>query len=134
VTFICVGPGRWGTVNPDLGVPVGYGDIYNTRALIELAGEGIGSAPEASFGTHFFQDLMESNIYPLAIYLDDKDVVFCRRFFYNTPNRLSQFIPEADIWNRYLRVIEVATFRPENHIDIIMDDEQGRTVAFLQHD
>jgi len=134
VTFICVGPGRWGTVNPDLGVPVGYGDIYNTRALIELAGEGIGSAPEASFGTHFFQDLMESNIYPLAIYLDDKDVVFSRRFFYNTPNRLSQFIPEADNWNRYLRVIEVATFRPENHIDIIMDDEQGRTVAFLQHD
>ena len=31
-TFICVGPGRWGTSNPDLGVGVGYADIYNTRA------------------------------------------------------------------------------------------------------
>ena len=62
--FICVGPGRWGTSTPDLGVRVGYGDIYNTRALVELAGEGIGPAPEPSFGTHFFQDLVESNIYP----------------------------------------------------------------------
>ena len=58
-TFICIGPGRWGTTNPDLGVRIGYSDIYNTRALIELTGEGIGTAPEASFGTHFFQDLVE---------------------------------------------------------------------------
>ena len=57
--FICVGPGRWGTTNPDLGVSIGYGDIYHTRALVELAGQGIGHAPEASFGTHFFQDLVE---------------------------------------------------------------------------
>ena len=45
-TFICVGPGRWGTSNPDLGVRVGYGDIYHTRALVELTGKDIGSAPE----------------------------------------------------------------------------------------
>ena len=73
-TFITIGPGRWGTINPDLGVPINYGDIYNTRALIELSGHGISAAPEPSFGTHFFQDLVEANIYPLAIYLDDPDV------------------------------------------------------------
>ncbi|MFM8320329.1 MAG: PEP/pyruvate-binding domain-containing protein, partial [Chloroflexota bacterium] len=56
-TFICIGPGRWGTSTPDLGVRIGYGDIYYTRALVELTGQGIGAAPEASFGTHFFQDL-----------------------------------------------------------------------------
>src|SRR3990172_5714124 len=48
--FICVGPGRWGTSNPDLGIRIGYGDIYNTRALIELAGKGIGAAPEDLVG------------------------------------------------------------------------------------
>ena len=35
-TFICVGPGRWGTSTPNLGVYVAYGDIYRTRALVEL--------------------------------------------------------------------------------------------------
>ena len=86
--FICIGPGRWGTTNPDLGVHIGYSDIYNTRSLIELSGEGVGSAPDASFGTHFFQDLVEAKIYPLAIFLDDEDVVFNREFFYETPNSL----------------------------------------------
>ena len=90
--FISVGPGRWGTSTPDLGVHVAYGDIYNTRALIELSGKGIGSAPEPSFGTHFFQDLMEAQIYPLAVYLDDEDMVFHHDFFYQTPNHLEDFV------------------------------------------
>ena len=37
--FIAVGPGRWGTSTPDLGVHVAYGDIYNARSLVELSGE-----------------------------------------------------------------------------------------------
>ncbi|MBW6467533.1 MAG: PEP/pyruvate-binding domain-containing protein, partial [Brevefilum sp.] len=44
--FICVGPGRWGTSNPDLGVHVDYADIFNCKALVELSGAGIGLAPE----------------------------------------------------------------------------------------
>jgi hypothetical protein len=74
--FICIGPGRWGSSNSDLGVSVDYGDIYNTRSLVELAGQGIGPAPEPSLGTHFFQDLLEQQIYPLAIYLDDRRKYF----------------------------------------------------------
>jgi hypothetical protein len=83
-SFICVGPGRWGTNNPDLGVRVTYSDIYHTRALVELTGKNIGGAPEASFGTHFFQDLVESKIFPLAIYLEDEGAIFNHDFFYQT--------------------------------------------------
>ncbi len=43
--FICIGPGRWGSSNADLGVPINYGDIYHTRALVELAGQGYRAAP-----------------------------------------------------------------------------------------
>jgi hypothetical protein len=132
--FICVGPGRWGTSNPDLGIHIGYGDIYNTRALVELAGQGIGSAPEASFGTHFFQDLVESNIYPLAIYLDDKDVVFNRGFFYDTPNRLLDLVPNESNLINCLRLIEVDDFRTGHHLELVMDDEQGRAAAYLVAD
>jgi hypothetical protein len=132
--FILVGPGRWGTSNPDLGIHIGYGDIYHTRALVELAGQGVGSAPEASFGTHFFQDLVESNIYPLAIYLDDKGVVFNREFFYKTPNRLSDFLADQSMFTDCIRLIDVAAYRPGHHLELVMDDEQGISVAFLVPD
>jgi hypothetical protein len=133
-TFICLGPGRWGSTNPDLGVPVGYSDIYNTKALVEISGGGTGIAPEPSFGTHFFQDLVEANIYPLAIYLDDENVEFNRKFFYKTPNQLGKFLPDRGQLDRYLRLIDVKAIRPNHTIKLIMDDEKSRAVAFLSPD
>ena len=131
--FICLGPGRWGTSTPDLGVHVAYGDIYNTRALIELSGQKVGTSPEPSFGTHFFQDLMEAQIYPLAINLDDKGVIFNREFFYSTPNRLSAWYPAPDeILLNTLRLIAVPDFAPGHLLTLIMNDNEGRAVGFLE--
>ncbi len=110
--YICVGPGRWGTSNPDLGVYINYGDIYNTRALIELTGEGYGLAPEPSLGTHFFQDLLESQIYPLALNLDDKDVRFNRDFFYASKNHLLDYLPGEAELSHCLRIIHVKSSHP----------------------
>jgi hypothetical protein len=133
-TFICIGPGRWGTNNPDLGVSIGYADIYNTKALVEITGKGIGVAPEASFGTHFFQDLVEANIYPLAVYLDDQDVIFKDDFFYSTPNKLGDFLPAEKGKGGILRLIEVASYRPGHHLELVMDDNQGLAAAYLDPD
>jgi len=133
-TFICIGPGRWGTTNPDLGVHIGYADIYNTHSLVELAGKGIGPAPEPSFGTHFFQDLVEANIYPLAIDIDDDDVIFNRDFFYNTPNRLTKIAPSESGLEESLRLIEVSSFRTGYHLELIMDEQAGQAIALLQSD
>jgi hypothetical protein len=133
-TFISVGPGRWGTSTPDQGVHIGYADIYNTSALVEISGEGIGSAPEPSFGTHFFQDLMEAQIFPIAICMDDKGVVFNRSFFYETPNRLSEWISVDEALFKSLRLIAVEDFRAGHHLTLIMNDDQNQAVAFLQKD
>jgi hypothetical protein len=133
-TFICIGPGRWGTTNTDLGVFVGYADICNAGALIELTGTGIGSAPEPSLGTHFFQDLMEAQIYPVAIRLDDTNTNFNHDFFYNTPNRLREYIDSESDQDDCLRLIEVASFKTGHHLDLVMDDEKGQAVAFLAPD
>jgi hypothetical protein len=132
--FICVGPGRWGTTNPDLGVRIGYSDIYHSKALVELSGQGVGILPEPSFGTHFFQDLIESSIYPLAVYLDDDDAVFNREFFYDTVNSLTEISPRDANLADSLRLIKVSNFRPDHHLDLVMDDEAGRAVAFLAPD
>jgi hypothetical protein len=134
-TFIAVGPGRWGTSTPDLGVHVAYSDIYNARALVELTGKAIGASAEPSFGTHFFQDLMEAEIYPLAVFLDDKDAVFNRDFFYSTPNRFEEFIfiDKPHILSA-LRLVAVHDYRPNHHMDLIMDSQKNRAVAFLAKD
>jgi hypothetical protein len=131
--FICVGPGRWGTSTPDLGVHITYGDIYNTRALVEISGQGVGSSPEPSFGTHFFQDLMEAHIYPLAVFLDDADAVFSRDFFYKTPNRLMEWLDSADkALEKCLRLIAVQDFNAGYHLNLVMDDDEGRAVGYLE--
>jgi hypothetical protein len=133
-TFIAVGPGRWGTSTPDLGVHVAYGDIYNARSLVELSGESVGTSPEPSFGTHFFQDLMEAHIYPLAVFLDDKDILFNHDFFYETPNKVLKFISIDKRLTRTLRLLAVKDYRPGHHIDLVMDGQKGRAVAFLVPD
>jgi hypothetical protein len=133
-SFVCVGPGRWGSANTDLGVFVSYADIHRTGALVELSGEGIGPAPEPSLGTHFFQDLMEAEIYPLALDLDRPGSSFKRSFFYWTPNRLSQWIDPDPALESCLRLIHVADHRVGHHLDLVMDDEEGKALAYLVPD
>jgi hypothetical protein len=133
-SFICVGPGRWGSLNIDLGVYVCYSDICNTAALVEVTGKGVGLAPEPSLGTHFFQDLMEAQIYPLAIYLDDREVIFNHDFFYNTPSCLTDWIQWDNRQTPCIRLLEVAAFKPGYHLELAMDDEQGLAVAFISPD
>ncbi len=132
--FICVGPGRWGTVNPDLGIKVSYGDIYNTRALIELSGQDVGPAPEPSYGTHFFQDLIEAEIFPLSVHLDDKNTIFNRSFFYDSPNHLREWLPDTSIREGDLRVLHVEDFLPASSMELIMDSEAGQVMAFVSEE
>lgn len=131
-SYICIGPGRWGSVNPDLGIFVSYADIHNAGALVELAGKNIGLAPEPSLGTHFFQDLMEAQIYPLAIQLDDEKSYFNEAFFQHTPNIIQQFLQVSDELAKCVRLIDVQAYRPGYTLDLVMDDEVGKAVAFLR--
>src|SRR5690606_21851567 len=97
-------------------------------------GQGIGPAPEPSLGTHFFQDLIEQQIYPLAIYLNDEQSIFNREFFESTPNRLEEWLTVDERIRNSLRVIHVSDFRPNSHLRIVMSDEKSRAVAYLERD
>jgi hypothetical protein len=130
-SFILVGPGRWGTTNPDLGVHIDYADIYNSKALIEVFGIGMGIAPEPSLGTHFFQDLIEAEIYPLAISLDDRDTIFNRAFFYETPNVLEKWLHVDGRMAEYLRLIKVDSYCAGCMLNLTMNEEKGLAVAYL---
>jgi hypothetical protein len=126
-----VGPGRWGTTNSDLGVFVSYADIFNAAALVELSGLGVGPTTEPSLGTHFFLDLMEAQIYPLAICFDDPDSCFNQAFFYDSPNVISDWIEVSEHLADCIRVIDARTFQEDHHLELVMDDEAGKALAFF---
>ena len=129
--FILVGPGRWGSTNTDLGIPIGYSDIFNTRALVELSGSGIGPDPEPSLGTHFFQDLLEAQIYPLAVMLDDPLSILQPSFFYHAPNQLTDFIEAEEHEKEWIRVISINQYRRDHLMRLVMDEERSTALGYL---
>ena len=130
--FILMGPGRWGSSNADLGLPISYGDINNTRVLVEIAlprGEGI---PDVSYGTHFFQDLVETRIYPLPLFPADAGTIFNRAFFQDAPNALALLLPQDTECAEYIKVIHVPAFTRGRHLQIVMNEEKGEALAYLK--
>lgn len=73
---LLLGPGRWGTTTPSLGIPVHFTEICNMSVICELASAEAGFMPELSYGSHFFQDLVESDIFYVAIFDGEKGVHF----------------------------------------------------------
>ncbi|RMF05384.1 MAG: hypothetical protein D6768_01250 [Chloroflexi bacterium] len=129
--FILMGPGRWGSSNIDLGVRVTYADIYNARMLIEIATSKNGATPEVSYGTHFFQDLVESNILPLALFPDSAGSVFNRPFFEQSPNALPRFLPEYATFAKHIRVIDVPDVTQGKFLRVVMNSEKNKGLGYL---
>jgi hypothetical protein len=74
--MLLIGPGRWGTSSPELGIPVRFADISRVAVLVEVAELGAGMIPDLSFGSHFFQDLVESRIAYVALFPQESGTVF----------------------------------------------------------
>lgn len=129
-TFILIGPGRWGSSDYLQGVPITYADIFNTRALVELAVHQRGYTPEPSYGTHFFQDLVESHIYPLAVYPEEPGDYFNWEFVRQATDLTSQLLPPARCpAARCIKVVHIPTERPGHQLRVVMDGQQA--VAYL---
>lgn len=129
--FILLGPGRWGSSNIDLGVNVSYADIYNTQLLGEIAMEQSGETPELSYGTHFFQDLVESGIYPLALCPAEPGEEFNAAFLDSAPNVLADLLPADREYSSVIKVIEVPAVSGGRFLDIIMDADKETALGYL---
>ncbi len=130
--FILMGPGRWGTSNVELGLKVTYADIYNARALIEIAQSHHDDTLEVSYGTHFFQDLVEARIYPLPLYPNASDTVFNRGFFDRAANTLGELLPADAGCARFIKVIDVPAVTGGRYLELVMDSEQDEALAYLK--
>jgi pyruvate,water dikinase len=130
--FVLMGPGRWGSRGDiRLGVPVTYADISNAAILVEVARKKGGYIPDLSFGTHFFQDLVESNIRYLPLYPDDPEVVFNEAFFLRSPNALASLAPEFGGLAEVLRVIDVPGATGGRVLRVLMNGDLDEAVGLL---
>lgn len=104
-TLMLVGPGRWGTSTPELGVPVKMADIDAVSVLCECAVMHEGLVPDVSLGSHFFNDLVELDMLYLAVHPERSDDLLARELLRTAPSRLLEVIPDATAWDEVVRVI-----------------------------
>jgi predicted nucleotidyltransferase len=129
--FILVGPGRWGSRGDiKLGVSVTYSDINNTAMLIEIARKTGDYLPDLSFGTHFFQDLVESEIRYLPLYPDD-DGLLNMKILHASHNLLSAIVPEYEQLAGVLRVIDIPSSASGRILKVLMNSELDEAIALL---
>jgi hypothetical protein len=105
---VLLGPGRWGTTTPALGVPVTFIDINRVSVLVEIVGMREHLVPDVSLGTHFLNDLVEMDMLYLALLPGDGESLLNAEFFASAPNRLLDLVPDAGRWESTVRVIDCA--------------------------
>jgi len=81
--YVLVGPGRWGTSDSWLGIPVKWPHISNARVIVESGLENYRIEP--SQGTHFFQNLTSFGVGYLTINPYIKDGFFDEDFLSKLP-------------------------------------------------
>jgi hypothetical protein len=104
--IMLVGPGRWGTTTPSLGVPVTFADISPVTVLCELVMMRENLVPDVSLGTHFFNDLVEREILYIAFFPRRSGNSLDRKFFEDSwPNRLEELLPAYGEWSHVVRLL-----------------------------
>jgi hypothetical protein len=130
--IVLMGPGRWGSTNLELGIDVRYGEIDNACALIELAREESGHVPEVSYGTHFFQDLVEEGIIYMPVWPDDPGSEFNERFFEAEPNALLELVPGAEDVLDVVKVIDLGAENRGRTGVVVADPRSRKALMYLE--
>ena len=129
-TVMLVGPGRWGTSMPSLGVPVSFAEINTVSVLCEVALMHAGLVPDVSLGTHFFNDLVEMDMLYLAVAPEKEGHVLNDAFFQNAPNHLVELLPSAEEWVEAIRVIDAPA--PGTTVFLNVDSMKQKAVCYVE--
>lgn len=107
--LMLIGPGRWGTSTPSLGVPVQFTDIGRAAILCEIDRIHAGLIADMSLGTHFFNEMVERNLLYLAVRVGHEDTILDTEYLEQFPNRLGDYLDDsARDWSRIVTVIHPA--------------------------
>ncbi|RPJ08991.1 MAG: pyruvate, phosphate dikinase, partial [Deltaproteobacteria bacterium] len=129
--FALLGPGRWGSNDINLGVRVSYANINKAKLLMEIAFARDGYTPEVSYGTHFFQDLVEADIVIVPLFPDDPGAIFNESFLINSQNVLKDVVPEAEDCEQVVRVIHVPSVCNGDSLQVYLDSLNRKGTGFF---
>ena len=91
---VLLGPGRWGTSTISLGVPVVFMEICHFISVAEVSYNERGLVPELSYGSHFFQDLVEAGTFYTALHQEEEDCTYRDEKLQELPECFLDFVPE----------------------------------------
>jgi len=129
--YALLGPGRWGSNDINLGVKVTYANINKARLLVEVAFAKEGYKPEVSYGTHFFQDLVEADIVIVPLFPDDPGMILNEDFLLKSENILARVAPEVKDCERTVRVLHVPSVCGGDYLHLYLDVDSQRGVGFI---
>ena len=101
--LMLIAPGRIGTSSPELGVPTAFSDISSFKVLCETEESSAGYNPELSYGSHFFQDLVEAEMLYTAIFQSEQTLTFAPEKL----NRFPDLIGEFEQGKEYFKLVHV---------------------------
>ncbi|HNS19717.1 MAG TPA: PEP/pyruvate-binding domain-containing protein [Sedimentisphaerales bacterium] len=101
-----LGPGRWGTSDPFLGIPVAFAEVNRAAVLCEIVQMHENLVPDVSLGTHFLNELVETDMLYLALFPDRGNNYLRADLFESSPNRLLQLVPKAGRWVDVVKVVD----------------------------
>jgi hypothetical protein len=130
--LLLAGPGRWGTVEPSLGVPVSFAEISRVTALCEIIEMRGGLVPDVSLGTHFFNDLVEMQVLYLALIPGKEGNLVNTTLVEQAPNRLAELIPEEAGWAEAVRVIDPASIPGRSELRLHADALRQSAVCYFE--
>jgi hypothetical protein len=130
-SYALMGPGRWGSNDINLGVRVTYANINSAKLLMEISFAKEGYTPEVSYGTHFFQDLVEADIVIIPLFPDDPNAFFNEAFLVDSQDLLGDIAPEFKDCKEVVRVIHVPSVRNSQFLHVYMDVMNQKGIGFF---
>jgi len=121
-TLMLLGPGRWGTSSPELGIPVHFAEISRVAVLCEIVTMRENLIPDVSLGTHFLNELVEMNILYMALFPHQQRNHLNEGFFLDAPNRLVDVVADAGRWQDMLRVVDPRDILPADRAVLLLAD------------
>lgn len=131
--YALFGPPRWGSSDINQGVKVGYEDINHSLILGEIAFKEEGTTPEVSYGTHFFNDLVEAKIMPVAVYPDESGLTFDESFLLDAPNLLGSMVPEFSDYTSLIHIVHVPSCTSGHYLHVFQDAQEQKGIGFFGH-
>lgn len=132
--IMLIGPGRWGTKMPELGIPVSFSEIQNVSVLCEVAKMHEGLTPDLSLGTHFFNDIVEMNILYMGVSPGKDGSILNEALLKQVPNKFSELFPENETWAEAILVVDTPDICSDSCVLLHADTLTQEGVVFLSRE